>query len=63
MICVLCHSTAVNVDVHNLAHGKNMKGLVTSTNDQNIKFLKKKFKITFSRIYKMGVVHLDDQSR
>jgi hypothetical protein len=29
MRCVLCHFARVNVDVHNLARGKNMKGLVT----------------------------------
>jgi hypothetical protein len=33
--CVLCHFARVNVDVHNLTHGKNIKGLVSYKKNQN----------------------------
>jgi hypothetical protein len=35
MKCVLWHFAKVNVDVHNLAHGKNMKGLVSYRKNHN----------------------------
>jgi hypothetical protein len=41
MRCVLCHSTIVNGDVHNLAHRKSLKGLVNYTKDHNTSFMKK----------------------
>jgi hypothetical protein len=41
MSCVLCHFAIVNVDVHNLAHKKSMKGLVRYNKYHNTSFLKK----------------------
>jgi hypothetical protein len=40
MICVLCHSIMVNVNVHSLAHGKNMKRFINYNKYQNISFFK-----------------------
>jgi len=41
MRCVLCHSTIVNGEVHNLAHRKSLKGLVNYSKDHNTSFMKK----------------------
>jgi hypothetical protein len=41
MRCVLCHYAIMNVDVHNLAHRKNIKGLVNYNEDHDTSFLKK----------------------
>jgi len=40
MRCVLCHYAITNVDVHNLAHGKNIKNLVNYNKDHDIISLK-----------------------
>jgi len=39
--CVLCHYVIMNVDVHNLACGKNIKGFVNYNKDHNTSSLKK----------------------
>ncbi len=39
--CVLCYYAIMNVDVHNLAHGKNIKGFVNYNKNHNTSFLKK----------------------
>jgi hypothetical protein len=41
MKCVLCHSAVMNVDTCNLAHWKNVKGLVSYNKNHNITYLKK----------------------
>jgi hypothetical protein len=41
MICVLCHYVIMNVEVHNVAHGKNIKGLVNYNKDRDTIYLKK----------------------
>jgi hypothetical protein len=43
MSCVLCHFAIVNVDVHNLAHKKSLKGLVSYNKDHSTSFLKNLF--------------------
>jgi hypothetical protein len=44
MKCVLCHYAIMNVDVHNLAHGKNIKGLVNYNKDHDTISMKNMFK-------------------
>jgi hypothetical protein len=41
MKCELCHYVIMNVDVHNLAPGKNIKGLVSYNKNHNTISLKK----------------------
>ncbi len=60
MRCVLFHSAIVNVDTHNLAHGKNVKGLVQRP--QYYFFEKTCFRVVINIIYKVGVVGVDDKS-
>jgi hypothetical protein len=38
---VLCHYATVIIDVHNLSHGKNMKGLVNYNKNHGINSLEK----------------------
>jgi hypothetical protein len=53
----------VNVDVHNLAHGKSLKGLVSYNKDHDTNsFEKTCFRVAFNRIYKVGVVGVDYKS-
>jgi hypothetical protein len=52
----------MNGDVHNLAHGKSMKGLVNYNKDHMWYYF---FEITcfrINKIYKVGVVGAKDQS-
>jgi hypothetical protein len=50
---VLCHYVIQIIDVHNLTHGKNMKGLVNYNEDLGINSLAC-LKVAFNRIHKMG---------
>jgi hypothetical protein len=36
--CVLCHYAIMNVNVHNLVRGKNIKGFVNYNKDHNTSF-------------------------
>jgi hypothetical protein len=59
MSCVLCHLAIVNVDIHNLAHKKSLKGLVNYNKDHNTSFLKKLVLELHSTKYtKWGLVHM-----
>jgi len=57
--CVLCHYAIMNVNVHNLVRGKNIKGFVNYNKDHNISSLKTIcLKIAFNTIYKLKVNNL-----
>jgi hypothetical protein len=63
MSCVLCHLVIVNVDVHNLAHRKSLKGLVSYNKDHITSFMKKNVLELHSTKYtKWGVVGVDDKT-
>ncbi len=62
MRCVSCHCVIMNGDIHNLAHGKSMKGLVNyNKNHMWYEFFEKTC-FGIIKIYKVGVLGVEDQS-